>query len=53
MPERPRGDIHWPDLLLGWLFIDAQIVNQLQTERFFKNVEASFWSLFVEIKFYQ
>ena len=52
MPERPMGDIHWPDLLSGWLFIDAQIVNQLQTERVFKNVEASFWSLFVEIKFY-
>jgi hypothetical protein len=52
LPERPMGALHWADLLLAWVFMDAQIVNQFQTALVFNNVEASFWSLFVEIKFY-
>ena len=52
LKERPFGQINFIDIFPGLLFIDPNIINKLQY--FFKldPFEGSFWSLYVEVKFY-
>jgi peptidoglycan/LPS O-acetylase OafA/YrhL len=51
LSERPRGIPHAQDVIPGLFFIDPHYLNV-----FFKNtfssLEGSFWSLYVEVKFY-
>jgi peptidoglycan/LPS O-acetylase OafA/YrhL len=50
-PERPRGMPQLSDALPGLAFIDPYWLSILFKTRF-NDIEASFWSLYVEVRFY-
>jgi peptidoglycan/LPS O-acetylase OafA/YrhL len=50
--ERPNGDISAADTIAGLLFIQDSFLNQVQNFAKLKPLENTFWSLYVEIKFY-
>ena len=50
--ERPFGSINFIDIFPGLLFIDPLIINKFQLFLKFNPIEGSFWSLYVEVKFY-
>ena len=50
-PERPAGAIGYRDFLPGLTFIEASWWAKLLGSPI-KNIEGSFWSLYVEVKFY-
>ena len=52
LAERPGGSIKILDMISGMLFIEDELLNKLQSFYKIKTIEGSFWSLFVEIKFY-
>ena len=52
LKERPFGEINPIDVLPGLLLMDITILNKAQSFFQFKAIEGSFWSLYVEIKFY-
>jgi hypothetical protein len=50
--ERPFGQVNVVDIFPGLLFIDPNIINKFQNFTKFVPIEGSFWSLYVEVKFY-
>jgi peptidoglycan/LPS O-acetylase OafA/YrhL len=50
-PERPKGRLYPKDLLPGLLFIEPAWLNKI-FNLYVKLINGSFWSLFVECKFY-
>jgi peptidoglycan/LPS O-acetylase OafA/YrhL len=51
IPERPMGHPAWQQLIAGLLFVDPDTLRLL-THHELGQLEGSFWSLFVEVKFY-
>jgi peptidoglycan/LPS O-acetylase OafA/YrhL len=51
-PERPLGQPSLRDLLPGLLFIEAEWLEWLPGGQKVRLLEGTFWSLFVEVKFY-
>jgi peptidoglycan/LPS O-acetylase OafA/YrhL len=49
--ERPLGIPHTQDLIPGLFFVDPHILNFF-FKNMFHSIEGSFWSLYVEVKFY-
>lgn len=50
-PERPQGQPSWLDLLPGLTFVDDAWWSKVLGQRI-KPMEGSFWTMYVEIKFY-
>src|SRR5690606_36957541 len=51
LPERPKGVPDWVDLIPGLTFIDPTWI-ELFTKSKVDELEGTFWSLYVEVKYY-